>query len=118
MSNENTDYFGKIFMHDVRDRTIRIWEKYLDGTMKGKTADHVSEIINEIPNELKEKFKELLPLIMNESIYNTLQMFEQNDDVILKIIQNGNEIDLTQISDGLSGELFSDDGWIKKFSEY
>lgn len=118
MSNNETDFFGEILMHDVRDRTISIWRKYLDGTMKGETAIRVAKMIDKISDSEKEKFKELIPLIVNESIYNTLQMFEQNDNVILKVIQNNEEINLTQISDGLSGELFSDDGWIKKYSEY
>ena len=42
-----------------------------------------------------------------------LEMFEQHDDIELNM---SNE-NLNQISDGLAGELYTEDGWIQKFSK-
>jgi hypothetical protein len=46
-------------------------------------------------------------------------MFESSDDFsIASKEQTDPQHDLGQISDGLAGELFSDEGWIKKYSKF
>ena len=43
-------------------------------------------------------------------------LFMIEGDPELQLIFQG--VDLKEVSDGLSGELYTEDGWIQKFSEY
>ena len=43
MYSKALDFFGIKLMEDVRDRTINIWNKLLDGEMKGETAKNNSK---------------------------------------------------------------------------
>jgi len=45
-------------------------------------------------------------------------MFENNNEVEIHVNLNGESVDITDESDGLAGELFTEDGWIEKFSNY
>lgn len=47
------------------------------------------------------------------TIDNMLCMLEDNEDFAL--IKDGENI--AELSDGLSGELYTEDGWISKYSE-
>lgn len=55
----------------------------------------------------------LIPEIVDVSLHNMLFMIEENDDIEL-LFENEN---LKEISDGLAGELYTEDGWIDKFSK-
>ena len=43
---------------------------------------------------------------------------ESEPDLDITIKHNNLVLNASEISDGLSGELYSDDGWISQFSQY
>ena len=106
--------FGKILITEVRDGTIDSMNKMIDGTMKGTTAKLIRKKIAILNNEQIEILKWLIPEIVDFSLDSMLFMFEGHPD--LQLVFQG--VDLKEVSDGLSGELYTEDGWIQKFSEY
>ena len=64
-------------------------------------------------DEQKSLISDIIPQIVDLSIHNMLCLFEEHDE--FQIIVDGENI--ADISDGLSGELYTSDGWIEKFSE-
>ena len=108
------DEFGKILITQVRDGTIDSMNKMIDGTMKGTTAKLIRKKIAILNNEQIEILKWLIPEIVDFSLDSMLFMFEGHPD--LQLVFQG--VDLKEVSDGLSGELYTEDGWIQKFSKY
>ena len=106
--------FGKILITEVRDGTIDSMNKMIDGTMKGTIAKLIRKKIAILNNEQIEILKWLIPEIVDFSLDSMLFMFEGHPD--LQLVFQG--VDLKEVSDGLSGELYTEDGWIQKFSEY
>ena len=106
--------FGKILITEVRDGTIDSMNKMIDGTMKGTTAKLIRKKIAILNNEQIEILKWLIPEIVDFSLDSMLFMFEGHPD--LQLVFQG--VDLKEVSDGLSGELYTEDGWIQKFSKY
>ena len=104
--------FGKIFVTEVRDNTINSLDKMLNGSMKGVTAEKVQEKILALTNEQIDVIRWLIPQIVDINLYNMLFMIEEHDDLEL-LFEKEN---LKEASDGLSGELYTEDGWIAKFS--
>ena len=47
-----------------------------------------------------------------------LQYFDANKMPVLFKTGSGEVVDIREISDGLVGELYSDDGWVAKFSRF
>lgn len=105
--------FGEAFIKEVRDRTIRLFDKKVQGIMKDKDSQLLFEKVNKLSDEQKLLISEIIPQIVDLSIHNTLCLFEEHDE--FQIIIDGENI--ADISDGLSGELYTSDGWIQKFSE-
>ena len=106
--------FGKILITEVRDGTIDSMNKMIDGTMKGTTVKLIRKKIAILNNEQIEILKWLIPEIVDFSLDSMLFMFEGHPD--LQLVFQG--VDLKEVSDGLSGELYTEDGWIQKFSKY
>ena len=110
--NKNLNKFGELFINEVRDVTISSLDKMIDGTMKGITAQEIKEKFLNISNEYIEIVKWLIPKIVDINLHNVLFMIDEYDEIELLF----NQESLKCISDGLAGELYSEDGWINKFS--
>lgn len=105
--------FGEVLIKEVRDRTIRLFDKKVKGMMKDKDSQFLFEQINKLSEEQQLLISKIIPQIVDLSLHNILCLFEEHDE--FQIIIDGENI--ANISDGLSGELYTSDGWIEKFSE-
>jgi hypothetical protein len=116
MSQEALDRFGALLIEKVREETISQWHKLLDGSLKGERAKRLKALLASLGSGGKETFRQLIPEIVDSVLHQLLWMIEQEEDVRLGILVNDKLYpDLREVSDGLSGELYSDRGWIKRF---
>lgn len=113
MSKNELEYFGEKLMKEVRDETISTLDMMIDGRMKGSTAQQVKEKISILNEEQLDIIKWLIPKITDIGLHNLLVMIEQNDDIKVLVKEN----DIKEISDGLDGELYTEDGWIERLSD-
>ena len=106
--------FGKILIKEVRDNVINSMNESIDGKRKGIAAQLIKKKIAILNEEQIEVLKELILEIVDCSLDSMLFMIEGDPE--LQLIFQG--VDLKEVSDGLSGELYTEDGWIQKFSKY
>lgn len=111
------DYFGKILITEVRDETITNWNMMLSGKMRGINAQQVRDKISIFNDEQLDVLKWLMPKIIDSSLHNLLLMIEQNDAIKVEVNDGQKDNDIKEISDGLEGELYTEDGWISRFSK-
>lgn len=66
-----------------------------------------------------ELIKDLVPEIVDTTIHNLLWTLEQEEmiDVTVNVDVDGKLASLKDVSDGLAGELYTEDGWIFRFSK-
>ncbi len=110
------DNFGENFIKSVRDNTLFDFDLIVDGKMKSQRAILLHEQIAKLDNEQVELLKFIIKTFVDKALFNSLFFFEEGDWQISnpsKKIEN-----LSDLSDGLSGELYTEDGWIAKFSKY
>ena len=111
--NDNLEFFGEIFISEVRDRTIRIFDKRIEGLMNDKASQDLHKEIQSLNSSQQEIVNTIVYQVTDLCIHNILSMFEEHEELKL-LFGNDNLIDM---SDGLAGELYTDDGWIKKYSK-
>lgn len=118
MKNKELDEFGEVLITAVRDTTINQWEKILSGRMKGERAKRIfNDFTNDFNQDQLEKITDLVSQIVDSTLHYTLFMVEQEESIVVALKREDSSlIDLNQISDGLAGELYTDDGWIRKYS--
>ncbi len=105
--------FGKLFINEVRDTTIHSLDQMISGTMRGTTAQKIKEKFLNLNHEQIEVVKWLIPKIVDINLHNLLFMIDEYDEIELLFKKEN----LKDISDGLAGELYTEDGWINKFSK-
>ncbi len=117
---EKKDFFGKELMYSVRDPSISRFEDILNGKLKSKELMELTNKLNDFNEPEREFIKKLVITVVDNVIYNFLNMLEENEDTLTLLVNNegGEKEDIVGLSDGLSGELFTNDGWIGKFSHY
>lgn len=116
MKNNSLQQFGQIYISQVRDQTISEILSLIRGEMKDAKSAEIHKKISSLDSETTEILRLLAIHTVNLTMHNILFMFESNDESF-KIYDNKNN-NLTDMSDGLSGELYSKEGWIEKFSKF
>lgn len=109
--DKNLNLFGELLMKEVRDTSIQEMDKIIDGKMKGEIAEKIQSELTQLEGN-KEMLKKIIPSIIDRTLDSLLFCIEENPEI--ELLYNGEN--LVDLSDGLSGELYSDDGWIKKYS--
>lgn len=113
MEKKALDYFGEILMKRVRDASINHWDKISSGKMN----DEENQFINSLGVNEKELFHRLIPKVVDTTLHYLLWTFEQEGNVDISVVTNKGSVNtLSQESDGLAGELYGRNGWIKKYS--
>ncbi len=110
--------FGEEFITEVRDRCLSDLNMIISGKMKSEQAQKLHEKIKTLSDSNVVILEQVVKDFIDRSLFKTLSFFEESEDFIIGCVNEEEFVDLNEISDGLGGELFSNRGWIKKYSEY
>jgi hypothetical protein len=111
------DLFGNLFIKSVRDNSLFVLEGVIDGHMKSSIDKEMHEQISKMSNNDILLLKEMAYRMVDLCLHNTLYMLEENQSWRLSSEEEGIS-NIADLSDGLSGELYTEDGWIRRYSQY
>ena len=107
------DDVGRSLMDFVRDGVLADMNHILAGTAKAPELQDLSAAA--IANPDQDMLQTLVRQSVDDTIHHLLWWLEQPDCPVRLMTRDGR--DLAEISDGLPGELYSDRGWIARFSK-
>jgi hypothetical protein len=111
------DFFGQVLIERVRDEAIDDWERIFQGKMRDNESKNIFETLRSFSPEQIQIIINLFPKIVDTTLHHLLWTLEQEEDVNLLVKDKENKfINIREISDGLAGELYTEDGWISRFS--
>ena len=110
--------FGKFLVENLRDKGIFYAEGLLDGRWKAPALQDIQSGLSGLSAAEKQVVRKAVISTIDSAIHDFLfALQEQADfDNTIQILVNGNNI--VEISDGIHGESFSEDGWNAKFSKH
>ena len=73
MSN-NLDLFGEIFINEVRDRTISLFDDRVKGNMKGESSQQLYKDVQTLNESQREIMYRIIEQVTDLSIHNMLCM--------------------------------------------
>ena len=113
------DEFGQRYMSFVRDTVIKDMLEIINGQYGGNRRE-LEQGISKIPNEFKNILQLFVATSIDKTLHYSLFMLQEYEDDTKLIIEDeeGNKNSLAEVSDGLCGELYTEDGWIERFSKY
>ena len=107
------DYFGKRLIEEVRDRVIRGMKLRMQGQMKDIDSKKLEENISVLNENGRQIIENIIQQTVDLALHNILCLIDE--DKYINITVNGKSI--SDVSDGLSGELYTEDGWIQRYSK-
>lgn len=112
------DEFGKALMTNVRDDTFSYLQRLLSGQMADVASAKVYGDLQKLSPKDMELLERVLALAVDGSLARFLNFIDEFGIALLFRTRTGEAVDIRAISDGLAGELHTDDGWIARFSAF
>ena len=85
--------------------------------MKGEFAEKIRLILRTKPEHETKSLLQLIPCVVDTVLHHLLWTSEQDSDLQLGIRMGVVMENLGGISDGLPGELYTQEGWIARYSK-
>jgi hypothetical protein len=115
---ELLDAFGQAFIHRVRDGTLEETDDILMGRGHPEWKRELHALLERSMDENQRALlRRVVAIAVDTAMHNVLWMIESTPELRLEAVGlAGERHDLVAASDGLSGELWTEDGWIARFS--
>lgn len=113
------DKFGEKLIESVRNDTLDYLVALQEGRMKAKDDVRISERLSKLSIDESDLLNEVATRLVDNALHNILFMFESEEEIkVIASDDDGKEYNVNDVSDGLSGELYSDEGWIVRFGSH
>lgn len=120
-TQKEANEFGQLLISFVRDRVLANIDKILSGHMGGKENQILYTKAKNLSTEQQELIREYSRESVDSTLHYFLWMFEQYEEYdLIKYLDTKTKqfVSIRDASDGLYGELYTEEGWIEKFSKY
>jgi hypothetical protein len=113
-----TDKFGKFFVENVRDKTMDYLQLMFAGHWKAPKLQPLQSKVSNLNPDMKALVSELAEDLLTHAMHDLLFAFQESHDCKsgIEIIADGKPV--AELSDGLHGEIFGQDGWIVRYSKF
>jgi hypothetical protein len=119
--NVNLNQFGADFIEETRDTVLEQYLAIRAGEMRSENAQAMFKTLSSFTNAQRAQIDSIVVDIIHRTMHKVLYLFEASDDwaiVDKGSAQHAGLKHLAETSDGLSGELYGEAGWIEKFSKF
>lgn len=113
--NTTRDQFGEFIVQNLRDRMFEGLERLMGGGSKAPAVQKLQAQLSSFTPEQKQVLRDLVEDLTTTGMHDLLFAISDSGGAV-KVLVDGH--DVAQLSDGLQGEIFGDDGWIVRFSKY
>ena len=112
------DRFGRLLVSEVRDVAVAVALNTLRGRMKVKESEELDAALAPVPESTRKLIEGFATDLVDSTLHDLLSFFEGAEEFLIAFQENENDlVDLNEISDGLAGELVTEEGWISRFRD-
>lgn len=117
-ANKILDLFGEELMYNVRDYCLDQFHNSINREANTDTKKSFQKNFSSFTPEQQIFIKNLVSELTDAALHYFLWMFQNSENFELSYHDSNITTNLNNISDGLCGELYTEDGWIEKYSKY
>jgi len=116
--NNPLDKFGKFIVENMRDKGIKFYENLAQGLWKAPSLKLLQEELKQFDEEQLSIIRQCIVSSIDNSVHDFLFALQESSDMNndVQIVIDGHNIG--ELSDGLQGELYTEDGWYSKYSGF
>ena len=117
-NKEILDKFGEFFISKIRDNPYEYFLGLLDGKWKNYDSIKITNDLSKFNPEQIEIIKKILLSSLDVALHDFLFGINEENTFDIVAKEENKSASLKEMSDGLWGEPFGADGWIKRYSKY
>lgn len=117
-TNSELDIFGEFLVKNLRDKGIENAETLLNTKSKSPSLLKLQSELNNFTDSEKKLIQEVAIKSIDAAIHDFLFAIQELADFENNIQILVNEKNIVDLSDGIHGESFSENGWNAKYSKY
>ncbi|MCR4415679.1 MAG: hypothetical protein NUV77_24975 [Thermoguttaceae bacterium] len=112
------DKFGEFLVRHLRDKSLEYLQLMLEGRLRQPERQSLQSTVSSLTPDLKVAVCELVEDLLTNAMHDILFAFQEAHDnqTGIEIFVDGAPI--AELSDGLHGEIFGEEGWIVRFSKF
>jgi hypothetical protein len=116
--NQILDKFGEFYVRNLRDKMLQDIDMLLSGSWKAPAVQNLQNKLAELPEDSRDLIREVAEHMVLTGMHDLLFALQEqaDDDGSIRLTVDG--VEVAKESDGMHGEIFSDEGWIARFSQY
>lgn len=107
--------FGEVVVHDLRDAALNHFLDIEAARLKSESCLELSRELSKFSKKQIAIMRKLVSECVDKGVHDFLFALEEQKNGIT-IHVDGN--DVSKQSDGLQGEIFTEDGWFEQFSQH
>lgn len=112
------DEFGQFIIKNMRDKGIDNYDKLEQGFWKSPSLQSIQEELKQFDEKQLAIIRKCVGSSIDTAIHDFLFALQVSTDLSqgVELIVDG--VNIAELSDGLHGEPFGEDGWYAKYSAY
>ena len=112
---KNLDIFGKVIASELKDAALNRYLSLESGSLMSQDSQKLSSELASISEEHRKIIRKLLTSCIDNGIHSFLFSLEERKEEISIVVNSEN---IAEKSDGLQGEIYTQDGWFERFSQH
>lgn len=112
------DIFGAFMMRNLRDRGVDHIDGLLAGSWKAPSVKKLQRDLRSLSGVQKDLVRRAFVESLDSAIHDFLFALQEQSDGGGPVRVRVRGKDVGSLSDGLQGELFTDEGWYARFSAH
>lgn len=116
MATDELDILGQFLMKHLRDRGIGQVEGLLAGRWKAPSLEGLQRELRPLTPEQQDLVRRAVVSSLDTALHGFLFAIQEQTDLDGPIAITVRGENVAQMSDGLQGEPFGEDGWFARFS--
>jgi hypothetical protein len=113
-AQETLDKFGEFLMKKYRDKGIFKADGLLSNYWKAPALKEMQDALAELSESQKQLVRKVVEEVLDSAMHDFLFAVTENEDIQIRV--DGENV--AELSDGLHGESYGENGWIAKYSKY
>ena len=115
---ESLNYLGKFLMKNLRDSALEHFEGIAKGHWKVPGLKRLQRDIAQLSEDQQEIVRQCVKDAVDNGIHDFLFSLHEETESEGRIQLSVDDKAATDLSDGLHGEIFTEDGWGARFSNH
>lgn len=117
-ANNLLDKFGRFIVENMRDKGIDNYDKLAKGLWKTPSLQSLQEDLKQFDENQLSIIRQCVGSSIDTAIHDFLFALQESTDLGQGIEVIVDKTNIAELSDGLHGEPFGEDGWYAKYSAY